>query len=154
MTELESLCQIRGVRLTRKRRIVCRALVDSGDHPDVLKILARTRQLDPGISSGTVYRTIRALRSAGLLAERRFAGRRARYEDARVDHHHLIDTCTGKVFEFSSSEIEDLRLRIAREFDYCVTKVRVELYGKPKEHFKRDAEPDEPATIGYDHNRV
>ncbi len=132
MTALEVLCQERGVRLTSKQRTICRALAESGDHPDVEQILARAIQIDPRIRRGTVYRTMNTLRHAGVLFQRRFGERRARYEGAHADHHHLIDTGSGKVIEFRSEEIEALNQRIAQELGYRLTGLRVELYGVPE----------------------
>lgn len=132
MTALEALCQERGVRLTSKQRTICRALAESGDHPDVEQILARAIQIDARISRGTVYRTISTLRRAGVLFQRWFGERRARYEEAHVDHHHLIDTDSGEVIEFRSEEMEALNQRIAQDFGYRLTGLRIELYGVPE----------------------
>ncbi|HEY0184744.1 MAG TPA: Fur family transcriptional regulator [Rhodopila sp.] len=129
MTEFEALCQQRGVRLTEKRRIICRAFAASGDHPDVEQIFERALALDPKISRGTVYRTMNTLQQAGLLSQRWFGERRARYEEARIEHHHLIDIASGRVLEFRSQEVEALNQRIARELGYRLTGLRVELYG-------------------------
>jgi Fur family ferric uptake transcriptional regulator len=133
MTALEALCQERGVRLTAKQRTICRALSESGDHPDVEQILARAVKIDPRISRGTVYRTMNTLRHAGVLFQRRFGERRARYEEAHAEHHHLIDTGSGVVIEFQSDEVEALNQRIARELGYRLTGLRVELYGVPED---------------------
>ncbi len=131
MTGLETLCRERGVRLTEKQRTICRAFSESGDHPDVEQILARAASIDPRISRGTVYRTMDALRRAGVLFRRRFGDRRARYEEAHAEHHHLIDMASGQVIEFRSVEIETLHQRIAHELGYKLTKLTVELYGIP-----------------------
>ncbi len=131
MTELETLCQVRGVRLTRKQQTVCRALVNSGDNPDIEEVFAQAIEIDPHISRGTVYRTIRILRLAGVLLQHRVGEHRARYEPARAEHHRLIDTGSGRVIEFRSEEIEALNRRIARRLGYRLTGLRVELYGIP-----------------------
>ncbi len=132
MTGLEALCQERGVRLTSKQRTIRRALAESGDHPDVEKIFARAVEIDPGISRGTVYRTMNALQRAGVLFQYRFGEQRARNEEARADHHHLIDIVTGQVIEFRSTEVEALNQRIAQELGDRLTALTVELYGVPE----------------------
>ncbi len=144
MTGLEALCQERGVRLTSKQRTICRALTESGDHPDVEQILARAIEIDPRISRGTVYRTMHTLRQAGVLFQRRFDERRARYEEAHADHHHLIDTGSGEVIEFRSDEIETLNRRIAQKLGYRLTGLRIELYGVPDCEEARDAAIRDP----------
>jgi Fur family transcriptional regulator, ferric uptake regulator len=149
MTALEALCEKRGVRLTLKQRTICRALTESGDHPDVRRIFARAAEIDPRISRGTVYRTMNTLRNAGVLLQRHFDERRARYEEALVDHHHLIDTGSGEVIEFRSEEIEALNQRIARELGYRLTGLRLEIYGTPDPMGAtpvRSAAPGAPVT--------
>lgn len=84
MIELETLCKERGLRLTQKRKTVCQAFLESGDHPSVEQIYARAIALDPKLSRGTVYRTMNILREAGVLSQRWFGDRRARYEEAGV----------------------------------------------------------------------
>ncbi len=144
MTALEALCQERGVRLTSKQRTICRALAESGDHPDVEQIFARAIEIDSRISRGTVYRTMNTLRHAGVLFQRRFGEGRARYEEAHADHHHLIDTGSGQVIEFRSDEIEALNQRIAQELGYRLTGLRVELYGVPDCNLAPDPASETP----------
>ena len=132
MSRLERLCVEKGLKMTEQRRIIARVLSDSSDHPDVEQVYHRATEVDPHISLATVYRTVRLLEEASILARHDFGDGRARYEEAERDHHdHMIDVRTRKVIEFQNGEIEELQRRIARELGYELLGHRLELYGVP-----------------------
>jgi Fe2+ or Zn2+ uptake regulation protein len=76
-------------RLTRQRAAILRALED-GAHLTAETILERVRMDMPGVSLGTIYRTLDILRSIGLVQLFSFAGTASRYEAALDKHHHLV----------------------------------------------------------------
>ncbi|MFC0284524.1 transcriptional repressor [Camelimonas abortus] len=118
--------------MTGQRRTIARVLAEMDDHPDAEELHRRAAEIDPRISLSTVYRTVRLLEEAGILARHEFGDGRARYERATRRHHdHLIDVRTGAVIEFHSEEIERLQTIIARELGYRLVRHRLELYGVP-----------------------
>lgn len=131
-SRIERLCSEHGLRMTDQRRVIARVLSDAGDHPDVEEVHRRANALDSRISLSTVYRTVRLLEEAGILARHEFGDGRARYEPAAGEHHdHLIDVDTGKVIEFRNEQIEKLQELIAEELGYKLIDHRLELYGVP-----------------------
>lgn len=131
-SRLEQLCVQKGMRMTDQRRVIARVLSEASDHPDVEEVYRRASAVDPKISIATVYRTVRLFEEAGILSRLDFGDGRARYEEAPEEHHdHLIDVKSGKVIEFTSSEIEALQERIARKLGYKLVGHRLELYGVP-----------------------
>ncbi len=131
-SRIERLCSDHGLRMTDQRRVIARVLSDAGDHPDVEEVHRRANALDSRISLSTVYRTVRLLEEAGILARHEFGDGRARYEPAAGEHHdHLIDVDTGHVIEFRNEEIEKLQELIAEELGYKLIDHRLELYGVP-----------------------
>lgn len=129
---LEQICIEKGMRMTEQRRVIARVLSEAEDHPDVEEVYRRASKVDPRISIATVYRTVRMFEEAGILSRHDFGDGRARYEEAREDHHdHLIDVQTGDVIEFQSDEIEELQRRIADGLGYRLVDHRLELYGVP-----------------------
>lgn len=142
MSRLERLCVEKGLKMTEQRRIIARVLSDASDHPDVEQVYHRATAADPHISLATVYRTVRLLEEANILARHDFGDGRARYEEAERDHHdHMIDVRTRKVIEFQNHEIEELQRRIARELGYELMGHRLELYGIPLADAKPAAGP-------------
>ncbi len=130
LSRLERICLDKGMKMTEQRRVVARVLSESHDHPDVEELYRRAAEADPNISIATVYRTVRLFEEAGILERHDFGDGRARYEEAREDHHdHLIDIYSGKVIEFHNSEIERLQEAVARKLGYRLVGHRLELLG-------------------------
>lgn len=132
-TPLERLCQEKGLKMTGQRRVISRVLSEADDHPDVEEVHRRSALIDPRISLATVYRTVRLLEEARVIARLDFGDGRARYEPTTVGrhHHHLIDARTGAVTEFACPELEAVKERIARDLGYRILGDRLELYGLP-----------------------
>jgi len=133
MATITERCEASGLRMTEQRRVIAAVLEESQDHPDVDIIYSRVSERDSGISIATVYRTVKQFEEAGILERVDFGDGRARYEDAKREHHdHLIDIQSGKVIEFVDPEIEELQERIAEKLGYELRGHRLELYGVPK----------------------
>lgn len=131
-SSIEQLCIDQGMKMTEQRRVIARVLSDAKDHPDVEEVYRRATTVDPRISIATVYRTVRLLEEANILARHDFGDGRARYEEVSEEHHdHLIDMKSGRVIEFHSSEIEEIQQRIAAKHGYRLVGHRLELYGVP-----------------------
>ena len=79
-------------RLTKQRAAILRAL-DDGTHLRAETILERVRTDMPGVSLGTIYRTLDILRSIGLVQMFSWGGHAAWYEASLDKHHHLV--CEG-----------------------------------------------------------
>ena len=125
-------CESKGLRMTGQRRIIAGVLEDAEDHPDVEELYTRASALDSAISIATVYRTVKLFEEAGILERVEFGDVRARYEDAKRDHHdHLIDLSSGEVIEFVDPDIEALQEKIAAKLGYRLKGHKLELYGVP-----------------------
>lgn len=133
-SRLEQLCIQKGLKMTEQRRVISRVLSDSQDHPDVEQVYRRAADIDPNISIATVYRTMRLFEEANVIERLDFGDGRARYEEAKEEHHHhLIDVQSGEVVEFASEELERIKERIADELGYQLIGHRLELYGVRKD---------------------
>lgn len=133
-SRLEQLCVQKGLKMTEQRRVISRVLSDSHDHPDVEQVYRRAIEIDPNISIATVYRTMRLFEEANVIERLDFGDGRARYEEAREDHHHhLIDLQSGEVIEFSNEELENIKEKIADQLGYKLMGHRLELYGVRKD---------------------
>jgi Fur family ferric uptake transcriptional regulator len=118
--------------MTGQRKIIAQVLENAADHPDVEELYKRTSKIDPTISIATVYRTVKLFDEAGILDKLEFGDGRARYEDAKREHHdHLIDVNSGRVIEFMDSDIEKLQEKIAQKLGYRLMGHKLELYGVP-----------------------
>lgn len=133
ISRLEKLCVAKGLKMTEQRRVISRVLSEATDHPDVEEVYRRSASLDPKISIATVYRTMRLFEEANVIDRLDFGDGRARYEEARDDHHHhMIDVNTGDVIEFRHEVLEQLKIKIAADLGYELVGHRLELYGVKK----------------------
>ncbi|QQP92360.1 transcriptional repressor [Skermanella sp. TT6] len=134
LSRLEQICVEKGLKMTEQRRVISRVLSVATDHPDVEQVFKRAADIDDRISIATVYRTVRLLEDAGVIERLDFGDGRARFEEARDEHHHhLIDVQSGEVVEFNCDELEAIKQRIAGELGYELLGHRLELYGVPLE---------------------
>ena len=104
-------------RLTKQRAAILRALED-GRHLSAEAILVRVRAELPGVSLGTIYRTLDILRSIGLVQVFAFAGGAAKYEAALDKHHHLVCTGCGEVINVGVAEAPALAQAVAAEHGF------------------------------------
>src|SRR5690349_5375829 len=119
MNRIEKACVDKGLRMTEQRRVIARVLSEAHDHPDVETVYERASAIDQRIGLATVYRTLRLFEEARILERHDFGDGRSRYEEAPDEHHdHLIDIQSGKVIEFTNSEIETLQRQIAEKHGY------------------------------------
>jgi Fur family ferric uptake transcriptional regulator len=127
---IEKLCKDKGLKMTGQRQVIAKVVSESDDHPDVEQIYARATKIDPKISVATVYRTMRLFEDFGIIEKLDFKDGRARYEESSMDHHHhLIDIRTGRVIEFKNQELEEIKIKIAKDLGYDLVDHTLELYG-------------------------
>ena len=136
---IEQKCLSKGVKLTEQRKLIVKVISESkqeygeSDHPDVDELYNRVSKIDSRVSIATVYRTVKLLEEAGILAKHDFKGGKARYEAMIEGHHdHLIDVKTGEIIEFTDEEIEKLQIKIAEKYGYTLVDHKLELYGVKK----------------------
>ncbi len=112
-------------RLTKQRAAVLRALGDR-THLSAEAILERVRGEMPGVSLGTIYRTLDILREIGLVQVFSYAGSAARFEAARDRHHHLLCTSCRELTDVRAAGIGELAHELAvregfSEVDFALT---------------------------------
>ncbi len=132
MHTLEHRCIEAGLKMTNPRKVILKVLSEAEDHPSVDEVYERAKKIDKTVSIATVYRTISLLDELGLVVRHDFQENFSRYEINNEDehHHHLMDVDSGKVIEFQNEELEELKVRIAKELGYELVDHTLELYGK------------------------
>ena len=104
-------------RLTKQRAGILRAL-EEGQHLSAETILERVREKLPGVSLGTIYRTLDILRSIGLVQVFTHAGGAAKYEAALDKHHHLVCTECADVVNVNVPGAPALAHTVANDHGY------------------------------------
>ena len=139
----------RNLPLTEQRARVAQALFSTHKHVSVEEIIERLHEERVLIGKATVYRTLDLLVESGLVREHDFGEGFKRYEylAGPADHEHLICEGCGKLIEFKSPEIDELKRELARAHNFRPRYHRLEVYGLC-EDCRTDAGPqpaDEPA---------
>ena len=130
MGKLLEKCNKKGLRITNQRELVISIIENSSDHPNVDELYKRASIKDKSVSIATVYRTVKLLEDAKVIDKHEFGDGKARYEQTREHHEHLIDVETGEVIEFINEELEKLKNEIANKMGYELVDHKLELFGK------------------------
>lgn len=103
--QLRAAFNAAGLRLTRQRRLICRELAGRYDHPDVDHIYRAVKPRLRQISLFTVYRTMNALESAGMVWRVATWKGHARY-DANVETHgHFLCEKCGRIDDLDGGAV-------------------------------------------------
>lgn len=86
-------------------------------------------------SRATVYRTLNHLQDAGILKQVFFDNKQSYYEviAGRQGHDYLICVATGKVIEFDSQRLRQLRDEICKEHGFDPLSHRFQIFGTSPE---------------------
>jgi Fe2+ or Zn2+ uptake regulation protein len=104
-------------RLTKQRAAVLQALSDGG-HLSAESILERVRLHMPGVSLGTIYRTLDILREIGLVQIFTFGGIAARYEKTLDKHHHVLCSVCRSLVNVRADSVADIARDVAEREGY------------------------------------
>lgn len=120
----------RGWRITPQRRAVAEALSGSDLHLTAEEVFARARSVVPEISRATVYNALRELVEMGELDEVQISPGPALYDpNALVEHHHLVCSNCGRIYDIHPRGVEHVRLDRADEAGAVVERVEVIIHG-------------------------
>jgi Fur family ferric uptake transcriptional regulator len=127
---LETALHASEHRVTGQRRVLLEIIRSRGEHLDAEELHRLARKRYPRMSLSTVYRTLGLLRDLGLVDEVHLGEDHHHYEiKPGAAHHHLICLCCGQVQEFSSPLAERLTAAAAREHNFEVHSVEIDLIG-------------------------
>lgn len=99
-----------GLKLTSQRIAIFQELLSRSDHPDAEAIHEALLPRLPALSLDTVYRTLWTLSDLGLIAALAPRGETSRFDGNLGRHHHFVCLGCGKIEDFTSPELDDLRL--------------------------------------------
>ena len=122
-----------GLKVTLPRIKILQILESAPEwHMTAEDIYQALRDAEEDVGIATVYRVLTQFEAAGLITRHSFDNGPAVYELDRGDSHdHMVCTETGRVVEFHSAEIEELREKVARDNGFKVVGHNLVLYVKP-----------------------
>lgn len=128
--KFHSVLQTGGYRLTGQRQLLLELIAEQGGHLDANELFRLARLRNPRLSLATVYRTVALLRDLGLVDEVHLGEEHHHYElKPPHEHGHIVCVSCGRVVEFASPLLSDLKAMAARQYGFEITEVQVDLTG-------------------------
>jgi Fur family ferric uptake transcriptional regulator len=122
--------QNRGMRVTPQRAIIFEAIEKLDGHITAEEIFKEVQHINPYISLATVYRTLELLQDLELVTPTNLGGSQTFF--AMKDHgahHHLVCQNCGAIEEFADGLLENLRDRLAQEYDFSAQISHMSIFG-------------------------
>ncbi len=133
LDSIEGSLKERGFRLTRQRQILLELIDRTGAHLDAEQLYKLAKERDPKINRVTVYRTLKMLKTGGLVDELDLmhrGGDQHYYETrSKQEHAHVICLRCGKVEEFFGEPLARLRRQVETHLGFQVLLARTEVGG-------------------------
>jgi Fe2+ or Zn2+ uptake regulation protein len=119
-----------GLRATRQRIAVMRALRRLKRHPTAIEIHRSVTRTNPNLSRKTVYEVLDVLVAAHLAACVTDGGEPYRYEANALPHYHARCRSCGQLFDIPASADSQIRGRSALPEGFAVEEIRVTIHGR------------------------
>ena len=118
--------------VTHQREAIAQVVFSSAEHLSVEEIEGRLRSSGNRIGKATIYRTLDLLVRSRLVVEHDFGEGFKRYEHRFAQesvHEHLICLECGRVIEFESWEVQDVKTQVTQKHGFRATRHKLEIYG-------------------------
>lgn len=117
-------------RITPQRAVLLELLQQEEGHLDADELYRLARRRHPGISLSTVYRSLRLFKELGLIHELHFEEEHHHYEGRPPrEHYHLLCLGCGRIIEFESRRVAQMKREMAQEQAFEVTGAEIHLTG-------------------------
>jgi Fur family ferric uptake transcriptional regulator len=121
-----------GLPVTQQREAIAAVVLSSSEHLSVEEIESRLRAGGDRIGKATIYRTLDLLVRSRLVVEHNFGEGFKRYENRLSQepfHEHLICLECGRVMEFESWEVQEVKARVTQKHGFKPIRHKLEIYG-------------------------
>lgn len=119
-----------GHRMTATRRLVLDVVLGDEEHRTAEQIASAVRRRDPGVHRSTVYRTLDALESAGVLVHVHLGHGSATYHRPAAGHHHAVCDRCGAVVELPTRFLDDAARWLERQHGFTAVPAHFALVGR------------------------
>ena len=124
--EVEAGIRKRGMRVTPQRYVILEYLRRFPGHPSVEEISREVNRRVPLASRATVYNTVAALESAGLISAVTFEDGVTRYDANLEPHHHFVCRICGTVADVPAGRVD---VRVALREDHKMEEFELTMRG-------------------------
>ncbi len=106
----KAVAKAAGLKITSQRLEIFKEIQGREDHPDAVAIFEALKPRIPGLSLDTVYRSLWTLADLGLISTVGPRQESQRFDPKQERHHHFLCLSCGKIVDFTSDSLNDLRL--------------------------------------------
>jgi Fur family ferric uptake transcriptional regulator len=119
------------LKFTPERAMMLDAVLRKNKLFEPEQLVSDLKALGHRVSRATVYRTLNHLQDAGIVKQVFFDNRQSYYEVivGRETHDYLICVVTGRVIEFSSNRLRELRDDVSREHGFQTLSHQFHIFG-------------------------
>ena len=130
-TKFANYLHEKGLRCTPERKLITEEAFSENTHFEAPELLTQLKKKGASVSRATVYRTLQLLVECNLLSAIKLGENHTHYEPhyGRHHHYHLICSQCGKVIEFSSTTIQNLRDELDESFGFDISGNTIEITG-------------------------
>ena len=135
MDNFKTVLRNGGLKITPQRIAVLNEIIKDKEHRESEDIYLAIKSHKTHVSRATVYRTLDILVQNKFVRKLNLGDGRARYE-SKIDkshHDHLICIICDKIVEFVDLDIEMLQEKIAKKYQFSLTRHVHQLFGICKE---------------------
>jgi Fur family ferric uptake transcriptional regulator len=132
------------LKFTPERAMMLDAVLRKTQLFEPEQLVEDLKALGHRVSRATVYRTLSHLQDAGIVKQVFFDNRQSYYQVivGRETHDYLICVTTGRVVEFSSERLKNLRDEICREHGFEPLSHQFHIFGVCQEAKVAITEPE------------
>jgi Fur family peroxide stress response transcriptional regulator len=125
----QQLCHEKNLAVTHQRLVIYRALMQMTDHPNPEQIYERVRPELPSVSLATVYKTLHAFLTAGIVQEVSPHHGSLRIEPNSKRHHHFVCLQCHSITDLPSSDMDASVLMDSVPAGFEIKQISTELRG-------------------------
>jgi len=126
---LTSQLHARGYRLTPQRLAILKVLEGAENHLTPIDVYQHAREVIPGITEATVYRTLSFLSEQGLALEAHIGNGQLVYVNLDHSHLHVICRECGEMLETDCETIRTFVDHFRSETGYWIDVSHLTLFG-------------------------
>ena len=121
----------KGLLYSKQREQILKTFMKARSHLAIDDLYNAVRKKNPKIGLATVYRTMRIICDCDLAEKVDFADglRRFEHKYRHQHHHHLVCIKCGRVIEVTSSRIESLQKKLAKQHNFAPTRDTMKIFG-------------------------
>ncbi len=134
-----------GLKFTTERALILDAVLSKSGVFEADELLQEMREADHRVSKATIYRTLKHLLEANIIAEVLIDSRQAHYRLSfgKEPMGHLVCVETNQIIEFSANELTKLRDQLCKQHGFEPVSHRFVIYGiSPEAQQAEQAEED------------